>query len=118
MTSYVVVLLEEEVKNPIQYLAGLLPNHYRVFEQEEDILVEVPESSDAVEEMTRVFEGLGVRCTVEEAPKWIITDWFNNRCFPEKVFLLSEDAWGFIREEFPDDEEEWDEYIVEPLLDE
>jgi hypothetical protein len=49
--------------------------------------------------------------------KWIIQDWTGARKFPDKVFDTFEDGWEFLRGEFPDDEETWGEFYVEPQKD-
>jgi hypothetical protein len=45
--------------------------------------------------------------------KYKIIDWAGNVCFHGKTFPDFEDAWGFIRETCPD-EEDWQEYSVIP----
>lgn len=47
--------------------------------------------------------------------RWIIKDWAGNICFNGQEFDTFEDCWAFIRERFPDDEEEWGEYFPEAL---
>src|SRR5208282_1594926 len=37
--------------------------------------------------------------------KWIIKDWAGNHCFPKEKFDHFDDAWGFLYEKYPDDEE-------------
>ena len=43
---------------------------------------------------------------------WIIKDWTGKRLFPEYSFDTSEDAWEFIRKQFPD-EKDWEEMFTE-----
>jgi len=43
--------------------------------------------------------------------KYIIIDWMSTVCFKGIEFDDFEDAWGFIREQHPD-EEDWQEYSV------
>lgn len=49
--------------------------------------------------------------------KWVIQDWMGNRMFPDKTFETFEDGWEFIREQFPE-EGDWEELYVVELLDE
>lgn len=44
--------------------------------------------------------------------KWIIKDWAGNHCFPKEEFNDFEDAWGFLYEKYPEDEEALQEYEV------
>jgi hypothetical protein len=44
--------------------------------------------------------------------KWIIKDWAGNHCFPKEEFKDFEDAWGFLYEKYPEDEEALQEYEV------
>lgn len=46
--------------------------------------------------------------------KWIIHDWAGNHLFREKVFDSFEDGWERIRTQFPDAEDDWQEYYVVP----
>jgi hypothetical protein len=45
---------------------------------------------------------------------WIIVDWMSNRCFTNHSFKSYEDAWDFLYETFPneDQEDELGEYYV------
>ena len=43
---------------------------------------------------------------------FIITDWAGNRIFPNKEFETFEDAWDFIYEEFPDEDDLSDFYVI------
>lgn len=43
--------------------------------------------------------------------KYLIQDWAGNVLFQGKEFDSFEDAWGFIYEQFPNDEE-FDDYFV------
>jgi hypothetical protein len=44
--------------------------------------------------------------------KWIIKDWAGNHVFPQEEFGDFEDAWGFLYEKYPEDEEALQEYEV------
>ena len=44
--------------------------------------------------------------------KYAIKDWAGNVCFNRKEFDSFQDAWGFLYETFPEDEEELQEYKV------
>ena len=46
--------------------------------------------------------------------KWIIVDWMSSRCFTSHEFRSYEDAWNFLYETFPneDQEDELGEYYV------
>lgn len=37
--------------------------------------------------------------------EYYIRDWAGNHKFPEKVFVSFDDAWGFLMEKFPKDED-------------
>lgn len=36
---------------------------------------------------------------------WIIKDWAGNHCFPDQEFTSFEDAWGFLYDLYPDDDD-------------
>lgn len=46
--------------------------------------------------------------------KWIIEDWAGNHLFKEQVFDNQEDGFDFLLEQFPEDED-LQEYFVVPL---
>ncbi len=45
--------------------------------------------------------------------KWIIQDWASNRLFPAKTFDTFEDGWEFVRENFPDEKDWEDIYVIQ-----
>jgi len=52
--------------------------------------------------------------------KYIIKDWADNHCFPDKIFNSYEDGWDFIYCKFPvidgnDREDELGEFYVLPI---
>lgn len=44
--------------------------------------------------------------------KYIIVDWANNICFNGQTFKSFDDAWDFLFETFPDDDQALDDYLV------
>ncbi len=45
-------------------------------------------------------------------PKYIIEDWAGNHLFKDKVFESFEDGWDFIMEQFPDEDDLQDYYVI------
>lgn len=43
---------------------------------------------------------------------FIIKDWAGNICFADKYFETFEDAWDFLYETFPDENVNFDDYVV------
>lgn len=44
--------------------------------------------------------------------KYIIEDWAGNHLFKDKVFDSFEDGWDFIMEQFPDEDDLQDYYVI------
>ncbi len=47
----------------------------------------------------------------EGKSRWMIEDWAGNRVYPDRTFDTYEDAWEFIREQHPN-EDDWQEFEV------
>ncbi len=45
-------------------------------------------------------------------PKYIIEDWAGNHLFKDKVFDSFEDGWDFIMEQFPNEDDLQDYYVI------
>jgi hypothetical protein len=67
----------------------------------------VTEEPVSLDEMDMTDSGL-----TASSGKYIIKDWAGNHCFQNKEFDDFEDAWGFLYEKYPDDEEALQEYEV------
>jgi len=45
--------------------------------------------------------------------KYKIVDWMNNRIFPDKIFDDFLDAWDYICQKFPNEEDHQEYYVVD-----
>jgi len=49
---------------------------------------------------------------VEKAMNYIIQDWASNHLFQDKKFETYQDGWDFLMEQFPDDNDLQEYYVI------